>query len=133
MADVVRIADFKEISALAGGILSDTQALIGKEIALAKVEIKSELEKVHRYSAVLAWKWAAIAISQMLFAMALVFFISDVTSLPLWAAFAIVSALCCALAFGLSRLNRLQVPFQSEISLGNNLKESIQCLTKRKC
>lgn len=132
MADAVKMSNLKNISSLAGDILSDAQTLVRQEVDLARVELATELEKGRRYSKMLAWKWSAISLALLLFSLSFVHFLSVEFEMPLWAAFASVALVSGIVAVVLSLLNKKQVPFRSEAGAFKNFKESLQCLTKQK-
>jgi len=77
-------------SSLLGGIVSDLQELVRKEIALARVETVEQLDKAKTAGIALASAGAVLAVGGLLLLMALGWGVSDLLNWPSWAGFGIV-------------------------------------------
>lgn len=116
---------------LLSGIVSDAEELIQQQFALFKHEIKDEIREAKQaLSAVFAGA-VVLFISALMFCFTVVYILDTATDLPLWACFAIVTAVLgvgggTALVMGLQRFS--EMPAVAEKSV-EELKENVRWLT----
>jgi hypothetical protein len=132
MRKVTEIPEVRQISSLAGDILHDVQTLLRQEGRLLRLELGEELKKTERYATYAAWRWGAIGASLLFVLFGLVYFLVEVAGLQQWVAFATVAVLTGAVGLTFYLIGKQQKPFKSDEAF-TNLKESLQCLTKRNC
>jgi len=98
------------LTSLLRGIINDLGDLIRHEIRFARTEIKSDVRKTARASAVLALGAGAVCLGVVLVALMGVYLIHhlsgapDTASIPLWGCYGIVAAVFLVVGAGLSFL-----------------------------
>lgn len=91
------------IAPLISDILNDSQKLIGKEIALAKNEIKEDLNNAARYVILLLSTAISLLFAFLLFSFMLAYLIADLyPAIPLWKSFGLVGLFVSVISIGLS-------------------------------
>jgi protein-S-isoprenylcysteine O-methyltransferase Ste14 len=80
-------------SSLIGGIVADLQALVRKEIALARQETVEELNKLKTALIALAMAGAVVVVGGLLLVLALAKGLADLLNWPEWSGYAIVGVL----------------------------------------
>lgn len=117
------------VTTLVSGIISDAQELFKQQVALLRLELRSDLHKTAQAAGALAIGAGVLAIAVLLLIISLVYLLAWLApSLPLWACFAIVGGsfalLGVALMFAGARkfqsINPL--PSQSLEALTENLQ-----------
>jgi hypothetical protein len=93
MADRFSTEAPPSISSLVGGIIEDAQQLIRQEVALARREIKEELNKAKVAAISIAIGAGVLAIAGLMLCFTVVHLLQWLTALPLWACFGIVALL----------------------------------------
>jgi len=91
------------IAALVSGLISDAQELARKEIQLAKVEVKQEVDRTIQGTIALAAGAITIGLAAILLLFAIVYALAETLNWPLWASFSLVGAV--VLAIGLIALS----------------------------
>jgi|SRR5690242_5963360 protein-S-isoprenylcysteine O-methyltransferase Ste14 len=97
MANEVHSATEPSVASLVTGITDDFQQLIRQQVTLVRQEIQEDLRKSKEGAIAFALGAGAAAVSVILIAFTVVYALA-VTSLPMWACFAIVAAIFVVLA-----------------------------------
>jgi len=128
-------ADPKGVASLAGGILSDAQDLLQKQIELFKVEIHDNLEKTKEISVVFGIGITVAMVGSVLLGIALsLFLVWAFPSLPYWAGFGIVGALlfiATGVLFGVYKQKLESISLLPERSM-DAMKENLEWKTEPK-
>jgi drug/metabolite transporter (DMT)-like permease len=111
MSTDLQSAPEPSMASLAGGIVSDAQALIKQELALAKREIIDELTKAKQAAGFLGVGIVTASLGGLLVALMLVHLLHWATSeeLPLWSCYGIVAAVLVILGTGLFLFGKRRV------------------------
>jgi hypothetical protein len=105
-------ADDASVAELMGGLVSDAQHLVRREIDLAKREVAIELGKVRQSAVALGIGAGVLVIGALLLAHMLVYLLQAATDLSLWVSYLIVGGIFAAaggllLVQGLNRLKQV--------------------------
>lgn len=117
---------------LLSGIFSDAEDLVQQQFALFKHEIKDELREARKAFLPVISGAALLLLGAFMLCFTLVYVLDYATVMPLWACFAIVTALLgvgggVTLAVGLQRLRELPPVAEEAV---DELKENVRWLTK---
>ena len=85
------------LTSLLGGIVNDAKNLLMQEVALAKLEVEQELQKVRAAAITLGVAIAAVAAGGMLLVLMLVQALAVFTEIPLWGCYGIVGSVLVVL------------------------------------
>jgi hypothetical protein len=123
--------DEASMTGLLRGIINDIGDLIRQEIRFARTEIKSDMRKTTRASAVLALGVGAAFIGVVLVALMMVYLINWLSlpagtelGIPLWGCYGIVAAVFLALGSGVTYLGYKM--FQSNNPLPDQTAKSVK-------
>jgi hypothetical protein len=97
MADRIPTEAPPSMASLLGGIVSDVQALVRQEIALAKTEMLQEWDKAKTAAGSMAAGVAVLALGGVLLCVTVVCVLHEVALLPWWASFLIVGGVLAVL------------------------------------
>lgn len=89
------------VSALVGGIVGDVQALMRQEIALARTEIRDEVNAAKNTAIAMAIAGVVLGVGGLLLVVALALGVADLLSWPAWAGFCLVGAVFAVVGAGL--------------------------------
>jgi len=78
------------VSALVSGIVGDVQALVRQEIALARTEIRDEVNTAKNAAIAMLVASAVLGVGALLLVVALALVVADLLSWPAWAGFGLV-------------------------------------------
>ena len=92
--------DDASVADLIGGLVSDAQLLVRREIDLARREVTIEIDKVKQGAVALGIGAGVVLIGALLLAHMLVYLVQNLTGLSLWVSYLIVGAIF-AIAGGL--------------------------------
>jgi len=117
---------------LLSGIVSDAEELVQQQLALFKEEVKQELRDARQATIPLLVGGVALGIAVLLLCFTAVYALDALTTLPLWACFAIVTGALAiaggvALAVGVQKLRALTPVAEESVE---ELKENVRWLTK---
>jgi len=131
MANDVHTSTDPSITSLVTGITDDLQQLIRQQATLVRQEIQEDFRKTKEGALAFALGAFVTAVSVVLFAFTLVYLLAA-TALPLWACFAIVTAVfvvaaAALLATGKQRFDAID-PMHDEAAQG--LRENLQFRTR---
>jgi len=117
---------------LLSGIVSDAEKLIQQQFALFKQEIKDEVREARQAFVPVIAGGLILLLAAFMLCLTCVYILNTATTLPLWACFAIVTAVLgagggVALAMGLEKLR--EIPPVAEKTV-DELKENVRWLTK---
>jgi len=135
MATDVKDDQAQSVTSLVSGIVEDAQELLKQQFELFKHELRSDFSKVKTAAQVLAVGGGVGLVGCILLGVTLGLLLQAIApELPLWAAFAIVTAVFLVIAgalvaIGLGKLNSVNpLPDQT----AEALKENVQWITKPK-
>jgi hypothetical protein len=133
MANDVQPSTEPSLSSLVSGITGDLQQLIRQQAALVRQEIKEDVNKTKEGATEFAVGAGVATAGAILLGFTAVYLLAAVTPLPLWACFAIVTAVFAAAAAGLFLAGKKQ--FEAIDPLHNQavegLKENLQWETRQ--
>jgi len=117
---------------LLSGIVSDVEDLVQQQFALFKHEMKDELREARNAFLPVITGAAVLLLGAFMLCFTLVYVLDYATDMPLWACFAIVTAVLggagsVTLAVGLQRLRELPPVAEEAVE---ELKENVRWLTK---
>jgi|SRR5947209_2695471 len=132
MPENVQTETGPSLTSLVSGIVNDAQQLIRQEIALARSEVKQELNKTKAAAASFAGAAAVGVLSAVLLSFMLVYLLNWVTNnvLPVWACFGIIGGVYVLVALilfytGKNKAEQINlVPPQT----AETMKENVQWL-----
>lgn len=97
------------LATLISGVVGDAQELVRKELTLAKEEFKTEVNKAKEGAISLGIGVGILAVGGLLLVLALVYGLSALTNLPLWASYLIVGGLFAIVGFFLLQRGRSRI------------------------
>jgi hypothetical protein len=121
------------ISALLSGIVGDAQELVRQEIALARQEIREEINAAKNAGTTLAIAGAVLAIGGLFLLITLALGIADLLNWPTWAGFGVVglvSAIAGAIMLSSARQRLKQINPVPERTV-ETMKENIEWIKDR--
>ncbi len=89
-----------KVGPLVGSIIADVQALVRKELALARNEFVEELKRARTAAYLASAGFIAAGVAAILFGFVVAQVLVEITSLPVWACTAIAAILFTAAAVG---------------------------------
>jgi cobalamin biosynthesis protein CobD/CbiB len=125
--------DNKSLGSLISGIFQDAQTLIAKEIAAAKLELKSEMSKGIKAGVSIGIGGFLLAVGFILLTLMIVFLISTYTPIPLWGSLGIVGLVFCvggAIALIIGKRKVTEVKAVPEDTL-QHTKEDVRYIAER--
>jgi hypothetical protein len=78
---------------LVSGILNDATEIMSKEMMAARLEMRSELEKLKATAMLMATAAVALMIGSILLALTVVYLLQELSGLDLWVCYAVVGVL----------------------------------------
>ena len=131
MATEVQHQSEQSVTSLVGGIVSDLQDLVKQQMRLTRQEIEADLRKYKEASSVLALGMGVLLISLFSICLMLGHLFhwlaapagADSSALPLWASFAVVSAIFVTAGIAMVFAGKKKID-----AVGNPLQESAQAL-----
>jgi len=121
-----------ELTQLVAGIVNDAQTLIREQLTLFQVEVKNDLKRTTNAAIPLSAGMLVCLVCIFCLATTLALVLGELAGLPLWAGFAIVTALLAVTGGGLILWGKFRFdafnPLPDESVEG--LKETIQWKTK---
>jgi hypothetical protein len=143
MANEVHVPpDEASMTSLLRGIINDLGDLIRQEIRFARTEIKSDVRKTTRASAVLALGVGAACLGVVLVALMTVYLIhylsspagTDPGTIPLWGCYGIVAAVFLAVGSGVTWMgyNALQKNNPLPDETAQSVKENVEWIMNSK-
>jgi drug/metabolite transporter (DMT)-like permease len=123
----------QSVSALVSGIGRDVQTLLRQEIALARTELRADLQAIRNAGGALALGSGLLAAAAILLLLALAQMLADLLDWPPWAGSGVVGLALTGLGYGLLAMARRRIQRVSPIpeQTVDSVKEQIAWLKDR--